>query len=331
MWVEPDTNMPTGESFVRQLLYGIRYFDKLFGRERRTNVNWLPDCFGFSPAFPQLLRLAGLDSFFTHKTNWSERNKLPSDLFWWEGLDGSRVLMHTYDNPAGGYNGWIGPRAAVETWRNYQDKESNPESLLLFGWGDGGGGPTENMLERIGQLADFPAMPALRYVNVAEWFADIAKRAGESGNLPVWVGEIYLEYHRGTLTTQGRTKYLHRRAERALITAETLASMAALLGAPIAPSLEEHWRVLLRNQFHDIIPGSSIREVYELAEKELADVVAAGTAAQADASRRDRRARRQERSEARRCSSSTPICRRARCASPQARRCRAVRPSKAAA
>ena len=109
-------------------------------------MNWLPDCFGFSPAFPQLLRLAGLDSFFTHKTNWSERNKLPSDLFWWEGLDGSRVLMHTYDNPAGGYNGWIGPRAAVETWRNYQDKESNPESLLLFGWGDGGGGPTENML-----------------------------------------------------------------------------------------------------------------------------------------------------------------------------------------
>ena len=243
-------------------------------------MNWLPDCFGFSPAFPQLLRLAGLDSFFTHKTNWSERNKLPSDLFWWEGLDGSRVLMHTYDNPAGGYNAWIGPRAAVETWRNYQDKESNPESLLLFGWGDGGGGPTENMLQRIRQLADFPAMPALRYVNVAEWFADITKRAGESVNLPVWVGEIYLEYHRGTLTTQGRTKYLHRRAERALITAETLASMAALLGAPIAASLEEHWRVLLRNQFHDIIPGSSIREVYELAEKELADVVAAGTAAQ---------------------------------------------------
>lgn len=278
MWVEPDTNMPTGESFVRQLLYGIRYFDKLFGRERRTTVNWLPDCFGFSPAFPQLLRLAGLDSFFTHKTNWSERNKLPSDLFWWEGLDGSRVLMHTYDNPAGGYNAWIGPRAAVETWRNYQDKESNPESLLLFGWGDGGGGPTENMLQRVGQLTDFPAMPTLRYVNVAEWFSDIKNRVGEK--LPVWVGEIYLEYHRGTLTTQGRTKYLHRRAERALITAETLASMAAMLGDSIAPSLEEHWRVLLRNQFHDIIPGSSIREVYETAEGELSNVVTAGTAAQ---------------------------------------------------
>ncbi len=280
MWVEPDTNMPTGESFVRQLLYGIRYFDNAFGKKKRTRVNWLPDCFGFSPALPQLLRLAGLDSFFTHKTNWSERNKLPSDLFWWEGLDGSRVLMHTFDNPAGGYNGWIGPRAAVTTWQNYQDKESFPESLLLFGWGDGGGGPTENMLQRIGQLADFPAMPALRSVNVSAWFGEILERAGDGAKLPVWVGEVYLEYHRGTLTTQGRTKFLHRRAERALITAETLASMAAMLGAPLAPSIEKHWRVLLRNEFHDILPGSSIREVYEQAESELSDVVAAGMAAQ---------------------------------------------------
>ncbi len=280
MWVEPDTNMPTGESFVRQLLYGIRYFDRTFGRERRTRVNWLPDCFGFSPALPQLLRLSGLDSFFTHKTNWSERNKLPSDLFWWEGLDGSRVLMHTFDNPAGGYNGRIGPRAAVETWRNYQDKESNPESLLLFGWGDGGGGPTEEMLKRAGQLGDFPAMPSVRQVNVSDWFAAIVKRAGEGQRLPVWVGEIYLEYHRGTLTTQGRTKYLHRRAERALITAETLASLAAMLGAPMAASLEQEWRMLLRNEFHDILPGSSIREVDQTAEAELSGVAAAGIAAQ---------------------------------------------------
>ncbi len=280
MWVEPDTNMPTGKSLVRQLLYGIRYFDKTFGRARRSTVNWLPDVFGFSPAFPQLLRLAGLDSIFTHKTNWSEKNKLPSDLFWWEGIDGSRVLMHTFDNPAGGYNGWIGPRAAVETWRNYQDKENNPESLLLFGWGDGGGGPSENMLERIAQLAHFPALPAVRQVNVSQWFSDIVGRAGTDVALPVWVGEIYLEYHRGTLTTQGRTKYLHRRAERALISAETVASMAALLGEPVAASIEDQWRVLLRNEFHDILPGSSIREVHELAEEELAGVVSAGESAQ---------------------------------------------------
>src|SRR5205085_9556534 len=132
----------------------------------------------------------------------------------------------------------------------------------------GGGGRTEEMLERQRQFADFPVVPALRPIDVADWYRDLHDKMKDRPDLPVWVGEIYLEYHRGTLTTQGRTKYLHRRAERALITAEALASMAAMLGSSIAPSLEEHWRVLLRNQFHDIIPGSSIREVYELAEKE---------------------------------------------------------------
>ncbi len=164
MWVEPDTNMPTAESFVRQLLYGIRYFDRAFGK--RSRVNWLPDCFGFSPALPQILRLAGVDSFFTHKVTWSETNLIPFDLFWWEGLDGSRVLMHTFNNPAGGYNGDIGPRAATETWRNFRAKHLNPESLLAIGWGDGGGGPTEEMLERTRLLADFPVMPSLRQVGV---------------------------------------------------------------------------------------------------------------------------------------------------------------------
>ena len=229
-----------------------------------TTVNWLPDCFGFSPALPQLLNLAGLDSFFTHKTNWSEtqqaalRPLLVGRPRWQRGC--SRIPSTT-------------PPAAT-TARSVRARRSrrggiirgkyrNPESLLLFGWGDGGGGPTEDMLERIRQLADFPAMPALRHVNVSEWFAEIMRSAPADADLPVWVGEIYLELHRGTLTTQGRTKYLHRRAERALITAETLASMAAMLGAPVAPSLEQHWRVLLRNEFHDIMPGSSIREVYE--------------------------------------------------------------------
>lgn len=273
MWVEPDTNMPTAESFVRQLLYGIRYFDRAFGK--RSRVNWLPDCFGFSPALPQILRLAGVDSFFTHKVTWSETNQIPFDLFWWEGLDGSRVLAHTFSNPAGGYNGDLGPRATVETWRNFKGKHLNPESLLAIGWGDGGGGPTEEMLERARLLADFPAIPSLRQVDVSEWYGAIHDRQSNDPNLPVWVGEIYLEFHRGTLTTQGRTKFLHRRAERDLIAAEVLSSMATMLGAPAATSLEAEWRVLLRNQFHDIIPGSSIREVYELAEAELSDVVAA--------------------------------------------------------
>ena len=273
MWVEPDTNMPAGESFVRQLLYGQRYFERTFGR--RHTVCWLPDCFGFSPALPQLLRLAGIQSLFTIKVNWSETNKMPHDLFWWEGADGSRILTHTFDNPVEGFNARLGPQAIVETWRRFRGKHRHPEGLLSFGFGDGGGGPTDEMLERQRQLADFPAVPALRPMRVADWFAQVQECAAEA-DLPVWVGEMYLELHRGTLTSQGRTKYLHRRAERALITAETLSSMASLLGEPIARSLEAQWRVVLRNQFHDILPGSSIREVYEQAEPELAAAVAAG-------------------------------------------------------
>jgi alpha-mannosidase len=276
MWVEPDTNMPTGESFVRQLLYGQRYFEQTFGR--RHTVCWLPDCFGFSPALPQILHLAGIDSFFTIKVNWSETNQMPFDLFWWEGLDGSRVLAHTFKNPAGGYNSKTDLIAVIETWRNFTGKHLNPESLLCFGHGDGGGGPTEEMLTRQRQLSDFPVVPSLRPVNVADWFASTGDRVAANPELPTWVGEIYLELHRGTLTSQGRTKFLHRRAERALITAETLSSIATLLGGPLVPSLEEHWRALLRNQFHDILPGSSIREVCEQTEAELAGVIAAGLA-----------------------------------------------------
>lgn len=274
MWVEPDTNMPTGESLVRQLLYGQRYFESRFGK--RHDVCWLPDCFGFSPALPQLLRLAGIESFFTIKVNWSETNRFPHDLFWWEGLDGSRVLAHSFDNPVGGYNGETSPRALRETWRNFRGKQRHPESLFSFGFGDGGGGPTEEMLQRQRQLDGFPVVPALRPVRVRDWFAAARQAAETTPATPVWVGEIYLELHRGTLTTQSRTKFLHRRAERALIAAETLGAMAAIAGAALPRSLEEHWRVLLRNQFHDILPGSSIREVYQRAEQELAAVAQAG-------------------------------------------------------
>ena len=274
MWVEPDTNMPTAESFARQLLYGQRYFEKTFGK--RHTVCWLPDCFGFSPALPQLLKLAGIGSFFTIKVNWSETNKMPYDLFWWEGLDGSRVLAHTFDNPVGGYNAETGARAVYQTWRNFRGKYLYPESLLAFGYGDGGGGPTEEMIERQRQLDDFPVLPTLRPVRVEDWYKAVAAKVRNDSALPVWVGEMYLELHRGTLTTQSRTKYLHRRAARALITAETLSGMATLLGAPVPASLEEQWRVVLRNEFHDILPGSGIREVYEEAEAELGGVVAAG-------------------------------------------------------
>ncbi|MBI4920964.1 MAG: alpha-mannosidase [Devosia nanyangense] len=277
MWVEPDTNMPTGESLTRQILYGQRYFEKHFGK--RHTVCWLPDCFGFSGALPQLLRQGGIESFFTIKVNWSETNRIPADLFWWEGLDGSRVLAHTFDNPLGGYNGVLEPGATIPTWRNFRSKALHTTSLLAVGYGDGGGGVTPEMVEREVQLRDFPVLPKARWGHVADYFADAHATAKET-KLPVWSGEIYLELHRATLTTQSGVKRLHRQAERALITAETAASLAHLLGAAAPNSLEPLWRVVLKNEFHDILPGSSIREVYEDAGRELGEVIAAGKAAQ---------------------------------------------------
>ncbi len=277
MWVEPDTNMPTGESLARQILYGQRYFEREFGQ--RHTVCWLPDCFGFSGALPQLLRQGGIESFFTIKVNWSETNRIPADLFWWEGIDGSRVLTHTFDNPMAGYNGFVQPDCYVPTWRNFRGKTVHDQSLLAVGYGDGGGGVTPEMVEREVQLRDFPAIPKGRWGSVAEFFGRAHERA-KSARLPVWVGEMYLELHRGTLTTQSGVKRKHRQAERALITAETIASLAHLLGAPAPASLEPDWRVVLKNEFHDILPGSSIREVYVDAERELDGAIAAGKAVQ---------------------------------------------------
>ncbi len=206
--------------------------------------------------------------------SWSETNRFPHDLFWWEGLDGSRVLAHLFDNPDGGYNGVVGPVSALATWRNYRGREVHPESLLSVGYGDGGGGLTREMAERARELAAFPALPSQRFGRVDSFFAR-AERSAAERRTPTWVGELYLELHRGTLTSQGRTKRAHRRAERDLVAAEVLGALTALNGGELPPSLEPHWRVLLRNEFHDILPGSSIREVAEEAEAELGGVIAA--------------------------------------------------------
>lgn len=273
MWVEPDTNMPTGESLARQVLYGQRYFEKTFGT--RHTVCWLPDCFGFSGALPQILKQGGIDSFFTIKVNWSETNHIPSDLFWWKGLDGSQVLTHTFDNPMQGYNGFVQPDCYVPTWKNFRGKTQHDTSLLAVGYGDGGGGVTPEMVEREVQLRDFPAIPQARWGTVKSYYEQAHRTAGEK-SLPVWDGEIYLELHRATLTSQSGVKRKHRQAERALITAETIASLAHMLGANRPRSLEADWRVVLKNEFHDILPGSSIREVYQDAEQELDGVIEHG-------------------------------------------------------
>jgi alpha-mannosidase len=277
MWVEPDTNMPSGESLARQILYGQRYFEQKFGT--RHSICWLPDCFGFSGGLPQLLRQGGISSFFTIKVNWNENNKFPHDLFWWEGIDGSRVLAHTFENPWHGYNGAVSPECIVQTWKNFRGKAANPQSLLAVGYGDGGGGVTPGYVEREMMLRDFPAMPVARWSRVEDFFAR-AHESAAATELPAWQGDIYLELHRSTLTTQSAVKKLHRQAERALITAETLGSMAALMGAEMPESVEHMWRVVLKNEFHDILPGSSIAEVYDDAERELGDIVGRAQARQ---------------------------------------------------
>ena len=266
-WVEADCQIPSGESMVRQMLYGQRYFEEKFGQ--RSRVAWLPDAFGFSAALPQLLRGAGMEGFFTYKLNWSETNEFPYDLYEWEGIDGSTVIAHDFENPGQDYNGNITPQDLYGTWRNFEGKRHHPESLFSFGWGDGGGGPSEQMLENYARLKSFPAMPRLRMAHVDEFFESLPK-----DGLPRWTGELYLELHRGTLTTQARIKKLNREAEHRLLEAEALATLAALHGGEYQrEELEATWKALLLNQFHDILPGTSIGEVYEVAHKELADVV----------------------------------------------------------
>lgn len=268
-WVEPDCQVTGGEAFVRQLLYGQRAFTSWFGT--RATVAWLPDVFGFSGGIPQLLRGAGFHGFFTIKLTWNEANRFPHDLFLWEGVDGSRVTAHMFRNlpPAHGYNGNIAPQDTLQTWRNFGGKRHHPESLLAFGWGDGGGGPSARMLENYGRIKAFPALPLLRMTHVEEYF-----QALPTEGLPVWVGELYLEFHRGTLTTQGKVKALNRAAEHRLLEAEAFATIAYLQGLDYPnEDLEVAWKTLLLNQFHDILPGSSIAEVYQDCVPELEGVV----------------------------------------------------------
>ncbi|MBV8901604.1 MAG: alpha-mannosidase [Verrucomicrobia bacterium] len=266
MWVEPDGNLPAGESWVRQILFGQRYFQSRFGR--RPTVAWLPDSFGFTGNLPQLLLSGGLPFFFTQKLTWSEVNFFPYDLYHWEGLDGSRVLAHSFFNPPRGYNGRIDAHDTGSTWRNFRGKRFHDTTLLAVGHGDGGGGPTSQMLERFERLKGFPGLPQLRMGAVSDFYRQIP--AGIR-NLPVWVGEQYLEFHRATYTSQALIKALHRRLEQAVVETEAAATLAFALAKHPYPQeeLRQIWETLLLNEFHDILPGSSIRSVNETAGRQL--------------------------------------------------------------
>ncbi|MFN2323625.1 MAG: alpha-mannosidase [Trueperaceae bacterium] len=270
MWVEPDGNLPSGEAWARQLLLGQRWLASRFGR--LSTVGWLPDTFGYAANLPQLLRQAGITGFFTTKLEWNDRDRFPHDLYRWEGIDGSRVLAHQLRNPSGGYNGLVEAEGLLASWENFDGKRWHDASLYVFGHGDGGGGPDDAMRARLPRLAAFPGLPRVRPGRVDAFF-----RGADREGLPVWRGEQYLELHRGTYTTQSRLKRLNRRLEHVLVEAEAAATLDGAGGDADADGrtqrLRELWTVLLRNQFHDVLPGSSVRTVNLEAEAELSDAL----------------------------------------------------------
>src|SRR5215217_2785987 len=272
-WVEPDLNLPSGESLVRQLVYGQREFRSRFGV--RCREFWTPDTFGYNGQVPQILRGAGIDRFLTQKLSWNQFTEPPHHSFLWAGLDGSEVLVHM--PPADTYNAELSIGELRESAERFKDHDRTTGSLLVFGHGDGGGGPTAEMLERARRVSDLQGVPRVQLAPTPEFFDRLEDDLGAPRPI---TGELYFEYHRGTYTSQARTKRGNRAGERLLHEAEAAAAIAHRLGrAPYpAEELRALWRMLLLNQFHDILPGSSIREVYEDAERDLAEVAARAAA-----------------------------------------------------
>ncbi|HMQ33000.1 MAG TPA: alpha-mannosidase [Chloroflexaceae bacterium] len=288
MWVEADTNLAGGEALIRQFLHGTRFMREQFGVE--SKLLWLPDVFGYSAALPQIARGCGIEAFLTSKISWSQFNRFPHDTFRWRGLDGSELLTHFVtapdrDAPFYTYNGELRPADVKGIWDNYRQKEVNDELLMLYGWGDGGGGPTREMLESARALENLPGMPTVGHEHGEPYFARLRERL-RGAELPVWDGELYLEYHRGTYTSQAASKRANRRSELLYHEAEWLAATADVLaGATEYPreALDEGWKLILLNQFHDILPGSSIRQVYEDSMADYERVFAIGQGALDDA------------------------------------------------
>lgn len=289
-WVEPDCNAIGAESLARQFLLGRSYFRARFG-DVDTPVLWLPDTFGYAWSLPQLIKEAGMDYFVTHKMSWNQFNHMPYQNLWWQGIDGTRVLTHFLTTPEGNvylphsttYNGDLSPQQIIGTWRNYRQKAQHTELTTVYGYGDGGGGPTREMLSSLEPLADHPGAPRVRPGTVREYMANLNERAGDS--LPVWNGEFYLEYHRGTYTSQARTKRANRKSEFLLHDAEFLATWAAQITDYAYPydDLRHAWELVCLNQFHDILPGSSIGPVYVDSDRDYAEIRALGERIRDDA------------------------------------------------
>jgi alpha-mannosidase len=285
MWVESDANMPGGEALARQITHGKRFFREELGVE--TEEIWLPDSFGYTAAFPQLAKLAGVRWFLTQKMSWNQSNKMPHHSFWWEGIDGTRVFTHF--PPVDTYNSAFHASELAHAVRNFADKGLATRSLVPFGYGDGGGGPTREMLEKARRLRSLEGSPRVEIEKPSAFFA--AAEAEYGGRAPVWSGEMYLELHRATYTTQAKTKQGNRRSEHLLREAELWAT-AALLAAGGSgyrypyEELDRIWKTVLLHQFHDILPGSSIawvhreaRDTYAAVRQELEEIISAALAA----------------------------------------------------
>lgn len=287
MWLEADTNLTSGESLVRQLYFGQKFFLDEFGRACTTV--WLPDVFGYSGQLPQIMRGSGIERFVTAKIGWNDTDRFPYDAFLWEGIDGSPVfacLLSTcytdprtgvYDTTYTSYCEAISPRNLLGTWHRFAQKDYTDTVLMSYGYGDGGGGPTREMLETRRRLANgVPGIPAADIVPLHDALDTIERNfrrnAEELRRTPIWRGELYFEFHRGTLTSVPRVKKHNRMAEIALGNAEGYSAMATLLTGRAYPKqiLDDNWRVALLNQFHDILPGSSIEDVYRESDRQYA-------------------------------------------------------------
>ncbi|XP_005089580.1 alpha-mannosidase 2C1 [Aplysia californica] len=259
-WVEMDGNIPSGESCIRQFLYGQQFFMKEFGI--KCKEFWLPDTFGYSAQFPQILRHCGVDRFLTQKLSWSIVNKFPHHTFFWEGIDGSKVLAHFPPGDSYEMDGRV--RELLKSVQNFQDKGRSNHSMFLFGYGDGGNGPSEEMLERLERMKDCDGLPKVVHSTSDEFFSAVERE--NSGMLCRWRGELYLELHNGTYTTWAQVKKYNRKCEVWLRDLELLATLACQRNPSYQYpwiQLDRLWKLLLLNQFHDVLPGTSITLVYK--------------------------------------------------------------------
>lgn len=296
MWLEADCNLTGGESLVRQIIKGEKFFQDEFGISSKSL--WLPDVFGYSAALPQILKRSGIPYFMTTKIAWNQYNQLPNDTFMWKGIDGSEVFVFMptacdFDKTLGlnvsftdtrnttTYTGIINPNMTLGTFKRFQNRDLTEDTIMLFGFGDGGGGPTKEMLENAERLRyGMPGIPRIKQEFERDFFNRTFDTITKLPDMPKWNGELYFEYHRGTLTSIGKNKRYNRKNEILYTQLETLASMLKEKGVEYPKEvIARGWDVILLNQFHDIIPGSAIEEVYVQSDKEYNEIFSNGTAA----------------------------------------------------